>query len=159
MRVFRLIFWCIWVAVAVSCASSTKHDETVATVDNNSPADDIHAENPENVDLINMVYEKFVFAIDSDEAISPEMYFTANALKKLQDDYEFDCIEGTCYAYYALRTDMQDSNPESDESSRVYGIEPDGDGWYTVSYSDMGWAGKTRIKIVDGKIDDYQSLK
>ncbi len=39
-----------------------------------------------------------------------------------------------------------------------YSIEPEDD-WYVVFYSDMGWSGKTRIKIVDGKIDDYQRLK
>lgn len=47
-------------------------------------------ENKENTDLINTVYNKFVFAIDSDgNEPSPETYFTANALRKLQDAYEY----------------------------------------------------------------------
>lgn len=85
-------------------------------------------------------------------------YFTANALKKLQADYDFDCDEEPCYAFYALRTEMQDSKPGTDGSSQIYSIEPQDD-WFVVFYSDMGWSGKTRIKIVDGKIDDYQRLK
>lgn len=113
-----------------------------------------------DVDLINTVYERFVFAIDAEDNgnCDPEKYFTPNALKKLQDDYEFDCPEKFCYAYYALRTDAQDSKAGSDETSRIHCIEPAGDGWYVVSYQDMGWAGKTRVKIVSGKIDDYERI-
>ena len=109
-------------------------------------------------DLVNNVYNKFVFAIDADLNDKPDIYFTANALKKLQDDYDFDCQDGPCYAFYALRTMMQDSRPGSDGESKVYGIEPSGDGCYVVLYSDMGWPGETRIKIIDGKIDTYERM-
>lgn len=114
-----------------------------------------------DIDLINTVYDKFVFAIDSDgdEINNPERYFTANALKKLQDDYTFDCDNGPCYAYHALRTEAQDSKPGSDDTSTILSVEPSADGWLLVSYSDMGWPGKTRIRIVDGKIDDYQRIQ
>ena len=60
--------------------------------------------------------------------------------------------------FYALRTEMQDSNPDTDGSSKICDIELGRDGWYIVSYSDMGWTGKTRIKITNGKIDDYQRI-
>ena len=80
-------------------------------------------------------------------------------LKNTFQDYEFDCDEGSCYAFYALRTEMQDSNPDTDGASKICDIELDRDGWYIVSYSDMGWTGKTRIKIIDGKVDDYQRIE
>lgn len=108
--------------------------------------------------LINGVYDRFVFAVGTDGMDNPEDYFTDNALKQLQEDYDYDCEDGPCYAYYALRTGEQDSKPDSDGLSRIYSVEPTGDGWYTVSYSDMGWFGKTRIKVVDGKIDMYERL-
>lgn len=140
----------------VSCGASSdkKSDETVT--DSQPAVETTTSDSSDNVALINAVYEKFVFATDSDGDMNPETYFTANALKKLQDDYEFDCDEGPCYAFNALRTEMQDSKPGSDEASVVCEIEPDGDGWYAVSYSDMGWPGKTRVRIIDGKIDDYE---
>lgn len=81
-----------------------------------------------------------------------------NALRKLQDAYEYDCYDGPCYAYYTLRTEAQDSNPKTDDISQICDIETAEDGWYIVSYLDMGWSGKTRVKIVDGKIDDYERI-
>lgn len=118
-------------------------------------------DNDGDADLIKSIYRKFVFAIDNDgsDIGNPEKYFTAKALKKLKDNYMFDCNEEPCYAYYALRTEAQDSKPDSTGTSQITGIEPTGDGWYIVSYLDMGWPGKTRIRIVDGKIDDYERIK
>lgn len=111
-------------------------------------------------DLIISVYNKFVFCIDSDddEINHPEKYFTANALRKLRHDSDYECDEEPCYAYYALRSAAQDSKPGSDETSRINNIKTEEDGWYMVSYSDMGWTGQTRVKIVDGKIDDYKRI-
>lgn len=106
--------------------------------------------------LINSVYDKFVFAIVTNGSDNPADYFTSRALKKLQDDYGFDCDSGSCYAYYALRTKEQDSKPGKEDVSYICSIKPIADGWYIVSYLDMGWSGMTRVKIVNGKIDDYE---
>ena len=108
-------------------------------------------------DLIKTVYAKFVFAIDADPEVyaHPERYFTASAIKKLKDSYEFDCEDNSCYAFYELRTQEQDSKPGTTGESDITDIESIGDNWYVVKYSDMGWSGTTRIKIVDGKIDDF----
>lgn len=138
------------------CGASSDRKNTETIVVQNSGVDESLTESSKDINLINTVYDKFVFATDSDGDTNPETYFTSNALKKLQDDYEFDCDEGPCYAYYALRTNAQDSKPGSDETSRIYSIEPVRDGWYIVSFSDMGWPGKTRIRIVDRKIDCYE---
>lgn len=139
-----------------SCGTKTNIDtageQTVELVSLN----DAKAQNITGKELINRVYDKFVFAIDTEEYVTPEDYFTVNALKKLQQDYEFDCEYGPCYAYYALRTRAQDSKPGSEDVSKICKIEHIGDGWYEVSYIDMGWSGMTRVKVVDGKIDDYE---
>lgn len=142
----------------ISCEASTNDKTTESIAEQGSDIDGTLGVDSECINLINTVYDKFVFAIDSDNDVIPETYFTSNALKMLQDDYEFDCDEVPCYAYYALRTEAQDSKPGSDETSRIYSIDPVGEGWYIVSFSDMGWPGKTRIKIVDGKIDSYERM-
>ena len=144
-----------------SCVSKSTSDATDGQSEQNAAVSESAVEEAsdatpsEYLDLINTVYDKFVFATDSTGEVNPEDYFTAAALQKLQDDYEFDCEDGPCYAYYALRTAEQDSKPGTDGQSKVYSIVPSDDGWYIVSYSDMGWSGMTRIKFADGKIDDY----
>lgn len=158
MKNFKLLF-CVLLFIGItSCGASTGEKVVYTSVEQNPVIDKALMDSTINIDLINTVYDKFVFAIDADSNVTPETYFTANALKKLQEDYDFDCDEEPCYAYYALRTGMQYSKPGTDGSSQIYSIEPEDD-WYVVFYSDMGWSGKTRIKIVDGKIDDYQRLK
>lgn len=158
MEILKNVWLVLLLAAITACGTSTGKNAVEVAVGQESVSDKIDTESSENIDLINTVYDKFVFAIDSDGGLSPETYFTTNALKKLQADYEFDCEEIPCYAYYALRTGMQDSNPESDGVSQIYKIDSDENGWYIVTYSDVGWPGKTRIKIRDGKIDDYQRL-
>lgn len=106
-------------------------------------------------EMIRMAYDKFVFAVDPNSEDCPEDYFTIHALEKLKDDYEYDCEDGSCYAFYVLRTEEQDSKPGSKDESRICGIEPIENGWYVISYLDMGWRGITRVKVVEGKIDDY----
>ncbi len=148
-----LVFMLVGLA---SCGVSADNKKTETAAVETPAATDTSAQCDENIGLINTVYDKFVFATDFYGDMAPETYFTANALEKLQDDYEFDCDDGPCYAWYALRTGAQDSNPETDGSSRIDSIEPEGDGWYLVSYSDMVWPGKTLVKIVNNsKIDAY----
>ena len=108
-------------------------------------------------DLIKTVYETFVFAIDADPETyaHPERFFTANALKKLNDSYDFDCEDNSCYAYYELRTEQQDSKPGTDGESYIINIEPTTDNSYIVTYSDMGWTGTTLIQISNGKINNF----
>lgn len=164
MKIKKMINVCCALSFAVLASCGASSDKKAADADSVPEAEPVEAvaENTQNTaadnDLINTVYDRFVFAIDATGDMTPENYFTANALKKLQGEYEYDCDEGDCYAFYALRTTEQDSKPGADGSSSITGIEPDGEGWYVVSYSDMGWPGKTRIKIVDGKIDDYQRV-
>lgn len=157
--IIKQFCYVILLAGVASCGTSTTKRIDKKAVEHSTISDETLTVNTEYIDQIKTAYNRFVFAIDSDGDMAPEIYFTANALKKLQDDYEYDCYEGPCYAYYALRTGEQDSKPGSDGTSEILGIEPIDNDWYIVSYSDMGWYGKTRVKIIDGKIDDYERLE
>lgn len=164
MKALRLTLYAILLAGAASCGTQAGSKETATEAthaDDGTPACESVAAAPAAdaaIRLINTVYRHFVFATDSDGRARPEDYFTADALAKLQADYTLDCDEGPCYAFYALRTEAQDSKTD-DDASAIISIEPAADGWYVVSYSDMGWSGKTRVRVVDGKIDDYERME
>ena len=155
MRFYNFIGCIFMLASLVSCGSKTSADANVTESESNMSQIDQQLQTENDSLLISSVYEKFVF-VGSEGNNNPADYFTSNALKKLQDDYEFDCEDGPCYAFYALRTEEQDSKPGVEDVSQICSIESVGDGYYIVSYLDMGWSGMTRVKIVDGKIDDYQ---
>lgn len=157
MTVHKILIGCVFLfSGLISCGRNENAVAKTAQCETSvSQVGQVITNNVE-INVINSVYSKFVFA---DEAIgndNPKNYFTDNALKKLHDEYEYDCEDDSCYAYYALRTSEQDSKPDSEDISQVCSVESIGDGWYVVSYLDMGWPGKTRVKIVEGKIDDYQ---
>lgn len=156
MTMHKYIGYAFLLTCIISCGTKTNIDTATEQTVESITAGDATTKNAADKELINRVYDKFVFAIDTDGNDSPEEYFTTNALKKLQQDYDFDCEVGPCYAYYALRTREQDSKPDSEDVSQICSIESIGDGWYVVSYLDMGWSGMTRVKVVDGKIDDYE---
>ena len=118
MRILKYIC-CALLIGSASCGTSTDKKPVEAILEQDSKSDEALADGLAIDEVINTVYEKFVFGIDSNGGdLTPATYFTANALKKLQEDYDFDCEDGPCYAYYALRTEMQESNPESDVASR-----------------------------------------
>lgn len=161
MKFPKLSVCALIMAGATACGTSTSTSTTsteTESVEQCSAADEPAPDTAADSELIIAAYDKFVFAADYGDTVKPEDYFTANALRKLQDAYEYDCESGTCYAFWALRTGAQDSKPGTDEVSQITTIDPAADGWYIVSYTDMGWPGKTLIKMTDGKIDDYESV-
>lgn len=164
MKHIKLILLFVLAYAMCSCGAknaSADEDETgrieneTLTSDSDSDTDVI---TQDYSNMIKKVYENFVFATEDDSDVynHPERYFTANALKKLQDSYEYDCEDNNCYAFYELRTNEQDSKPGTSEESKIISIENVEDDWYVVKYLDMGWSGITRIKIADGKIDDFK---
>lgn len=157
MIYLKLILAATLTYVMCSCGVKNASANEADLVENEVEKSDPIINSQDYSDLIKIVYANFVFAIDEDSDVyaHPERYFTANALKKLKDSYEFDCESGDCYAFYELRTQEQDSKPGTAGESYITDIESTGDNWYVVKYSDMGWSGMTRIKIVDGKIDDF----
>ena len=157
MKHLKLIFTIALAYAMCSCGAKNPSVNEAEDIENDRVSSDTSINSRDYSDLIKTVYAKFVFAIDADPEVyaHPELYFTANALKKLKDSYELDCEDNSCYAFYALRTQEQDSKPGTTGESEITDIESIGDNWYVVKYSDMGWSGMTRIKIVDGKIDDF----
>ncbi|MDE6485475.1 MAG: hypothetical protein K2L14_08790 [Duncaniella sp.] len=157
MKNIRLIIASALVYTMCSCGVKNASANDAGRVGIEDMTSDSGINQQEYSDLIKTVYAKFVFAIDADPEVyaHPERYFTANALAKLKDSYEFDCEDNDCYAFYELRTQNQDSKPGTSGESDIISIEHTGDDWYIVRYSDMGWAGMTLIRIVDGRIDDF----
>lgn len=171
MRIFMyfLIACCIGVVVYYFINKNTEkkrvlNEDVVEVVDSNDEfevveeisepiTETVSIESSEETDeqLIRTIYDKFVFGF-SDE--NPNSYFTPKAIKSLQDAYDYDCPDNDCYGYWELRTGTQDG--PSNECG-ITSIESQGNGWFIVSYKDMGLSGKTRIKVVDHKIDDYES--
>ena len=60
------------------------------------------------------------------------------------------------YSFWVFRTGLQDG-PSSESS--VESIEPLGDGWYRVTYSDMGNPGMTDVRVDKGRICAYRTAK
>ena len=60
------------------------------------------------------------------------------------------------YSFWKFRTEFQDG--PADEST-LESIEPLGDGWYQVSYLDMGIPGVTDVKVEGGKITAYKPFR
>lgn len=171
MKVFKITLSCMMILALASCGSSKNDNqqdsdnmdaqEVVADSVQTAPQEDTipaveeapAVDHTANIKTIKTVYDKFVFGFSE---TSPRPYFTSKALKKLAQAYDMDCEGGNCYAYWELRTANQDG---SSDTQKVLSVEPDEDGWYVVSYNDMGNKGKTKVKIVDGKIDDYKRVK
>lgn len=82
MKILKLRHVCIALLLAglASCGTSADKGTTESIVEQNSVANDTLAAINKDTNLINTAYEKFVFAIDSQNE-QPETYFTANALK------------------------------------------------------------------------------
>ena len=77
-------------------------------------------------------------------------FLSSDVMNKIwTDDYE------GCYMFWRFRTTAQDSKPDND-ISEIEEINIEGGGWYTVKYKDMGWDGKTKVKVMDGKIVDFE---
>lgn len=127
------------VAVAQPQVDSTVVEET--------PVEDDSATEAADIELLKQFYKKCVFGTSS-----PKKYCTQKCLKKLAAAYDYD--DGG-YAVWEFRTGNQDG----DGPSKVTDVQPAGDGWYTVSYRDMGAKGVTKVLVVDGKIDDYKRVK
>lgn len=108
---------------------------------------------------------------DSPEAMIKEFYKYVFGEKEMDDDVLdaflssvmkkslwTDDYDG-CYEYWRFRTTAQDYNPETGDVNRINDVKSDGDGWYTVTYLDMGNEGQTRVKVANGKIVELKPDK
>ena len=63
------------------------------------------------------------------------------------------------YEFWRFRTIAQDYSEETGNINKVKDVKSDGDGWYTVTYLDMGHEGETRVKVVNSKIVELKPDK
>ena len=75
-------------------------------------------------------------------------YCSAEVLKKLADDYEY---EGGGLASWDFRSGYQDGPSNRHE---VISVEPLGDNWYQYSFYDMGIKGSHKIRVIQ-KDEDF----
>ena len=77
-------------------------------------------------------------------------FLSSNVKKRIwTEDYE------GCYEFWKFRTVAQDCDPNVGDVSKIKDISVNNDGWYEVKYLDMGYKGKTTIKIDNTKIVDF----
>ena len=89
---------------------------------------------------------------------------SASMLKKLRDDYDYDCKDDDCFAVWDFRSGCQDGY--SDKHG-IINITPLGEDWYQYEFYDMGWKGSHVIKIIvendkfiiDDLIDDIEDYR
>lgn len=80
MKVLKYTFYALVLAVLASCRVSPDKNIKETIIEQSSIAnEEVSDESTENISLINTVYEKFVFAIDSQSDEKPEKYFSDNA--------------------------------------------------------------------------------
>ncbi|MBO6169015.1 MAG: hypothetical protein J6O51_03495 [Bacteroidales bacterium] len=103
-----------------------------------------------------------------DKALVNDFYEHVLSIKPMTDEYLkstlsediLNSIWGAdyedSYSYWVFRTGMQDG-PSS--VSAVESIEALGDGWYRVSYSDLGNPGVTDVQVANGKIVAYKPFE
>lgn len=94
-------------------------------------------------EIINNLYTNYVFGNKDFSQIAKDVC-SPKLLKILKDEYEYDCEDGECYAVWIFRTSAQDGT----DVNKIKSITPKGNGWYDVSYIDMGYEGLTSVKFV-----------
>lgn len=103
-----------------------------------------------------------------DIALITDLYERVLCIKPMTDEFLKDALTDQllesiweadyddAYSYWVFRTVYQDG-PESE--STLGSIQPLGDGWYRVTYSDMGNPGTTDVQVCKGKVCAYKTVK
>ena len=97
------------------------------------------------VDLLQRVYQHYIFGDSSFNSIAKTVC-TDRILERLKEEFDYECSDGDCYAIWHFRTNSQDG---PNDSSMVKDIIYKGDGWFDVTYIDMGNDGTTTFKLVE----------
>lgn len=142
-------------------ACGNKSTATADAVDSTAILDSIHradsiqkADSQTVVDYLGQLYDLVLNNKGNYNELTS--HFADNVKKRLVEANEFD--DGSM-ALYELRTGEQDG---PSNVSKVTGIAQE-DGWYVVSYTDMGTPGSTKLKVEvsDGKavVTDYARVE
>lgn len=94
--------------------------------------------------IIKDLYSNYILGTGNFYAVARKMC-TPKLLKYLSDHYEYDKEPGQdCFAMWMFRTGYQDGPG----ASKLLKIVPKSNGWFDVYYTDMGWNGKTSVRII-----------
>jgi len=103
-----------------------------------------------DVDVITKFYNAALGQAEVTDALLKES-LSEDLLSALWEaDYE------NTYSWWNLRTGYQDG---LSEESSLDGVESVGNGWYQVSYTDMGIKAVTDVKMAGGKIAEYRPFR
>lgn len=110
-----------------------------------------------NEEIIRKLYSIVLADIDDNPTEEEILQFERRHLSKemisrlkASNDYDTDYV-----SYEEFRTCAQDG----DGDSKLIDITPLKEGWYVVTYLDMGNFGKTEVKIEKGQITDYRKFR
>ena len=97
-------------------------------------------------------YNDYVFG-NKDFSNIAQTTCTPRLLQQLKDAYEYECESGDCYAMWLFRSGNQDG---VSDVSKVTNVTNEGDGWFKISYIDMGIEGATYIRLI--QYDEIQLI-
>ena len=90
------------------------------------------------------IYNDYVFG-NRDFSTIAHSVCTPRLIRLLKDSYEYECEDGECYAMWLFRS----GNPDGVSNvSKVTNVTNEGNGWFRVSYLDMGIEGATYIRLI-----------
>ena len=98
------------------------------------------------------IITEFYRAVLGEKEMTEQMLKESLSPKVLETLWEADYDD--TYSWWVFRTGQQDG--PSDKSA-LESIKPLGDGWYRVTYTDMGTRGITDVRMDGGKISDYRT--
>ena len=146
-------FLFILATMVVSCNDRQPQEQVQPTVTESSAetiSEDIDAK---AIEKIQTFYRNYIFGRQEATDSVIAQYCTKTLAQKLRDDYDNEFSEGGGYAIWEFRTGLQDG---VSSTSSVESVRPLGDGWYRVSFLDLGVAGETDVKVENGKITDFR---
>ena len=145
MRKTTLFMALMAVAIVASCGNNAAQkaeqelqDSTALTDSSNNAIADSTARVEATIAFITDFYNSKKF--ENEDFL--KKYCSAEVLKKLADDYEY---EGGGLASWDFRSGYQDGPSDRHE---VISVEPLGDNWYQYSFYDMGIKGSHKIRVI-----------
>lgn len=135
-----------------SSTDSNEGDRNLSVLADSVAVADEDVEKPSEQEEIKLITEWYDYVFGKKE-ISGDVInkFLSSEVKERiwTEDYE------GCYEFWKFRTIAQDDNPNVGNVSKIKEISVNNDGWYEVKYLDMGYDGKTTIKVENSKIVDF----
>ncbi|MBQ6155512.1 MAG: hypothetical protein IJK22_02820 [Bacteroidales bacterium] len=140
MKKIMFIALVITTSLLISCANKSKKNDSQqsAEVEDTTIVENLEEERLAK-EFLTSLYNDYVFGHQNFSKI--KSHFSEKILNRLRNEFEYD---GEGYAIWLFRTGTQDG---PSNICQVNSIDKGENGWYTVSYTDMGYDGKCRFLI------------